>query len=203
MSFSFTFFVHGDTVCASIDLREHPAVRPLTKEHLAEAAAAFTAASGGAAQRGQTQDGAATPGGGTVGGEAGGRAAGGAASSAGTASLPAASPVDGEKPAAAAATPTQARKVMLAPFGIAAILTGNSYKASDPMAEKILEDWASFFPLCNKDNTDVPPVVEVVSGAYRQRGLKANPRQTNRLFFLCLSLPLQVVIKCIIPRTMY
>lgn len=167
MSFSFTFFVHGDTVCASIDLREHPAVRPLTKEHLAEAAAAFAAASGGAAQRGQQQDGAATPGG--AGGEAGGRTGAGAgASSTGTASLPAASPVDGEKPAAAAATatPTQARKVMLAPFGIAAILTGNSYKASDPMAEKILEDWASFFPLCNKDNTDVPPVVEVVSGEY-------------------------------------
>lgn len=163
MSFSFTFFVHGDTVCASIDLREHPAVRPLTKEHLAEAAAAFAAASGGAAQqRGQQQDG-----GGAAGGGGGAATPGAGASSTGTASLPAASPVDGEKPAgaaAAAATPTQARKVMLAPFGIAAILTGNSYKASDPMAEKILEDWASFFPLCNKDNTDVPPVVEVVSG---------------------------------------
>lgn len=168
MSFSFTFFVHGDTVCASIDLREHPAVRPLTKEHLAEAAAAFAAASGGnAAQRGQqgqgqAQDGAATPGGGS--GAGAGAERGGAAAGAGTASLPDSSPVEaGEKPPAAA-TPTQARKVMLAPFGIAAILTGNSYKASDPMAEKILEDWASFFPLCNKDNTDVPPVVEVVSG---------------------------------------
>lgn len=171
MSFSFTFFVHGDTVCASIDLREHPAVRPLTKEHLAEAAAAFAAASGGnAAQRGQqqgqgqAQDGAATPGGGSTAGIGGERGGGGATAGASTASLPASSPVEaGEKPPAAA-TPTQARKVMLAPFGIAAILTGNSYKASDPMAEKILEDWASFFPLCNKDNTDVPPVVEVVSG---------------------------------------
>lgn len=172
MSFSFTFFVHGDTVCASIDLREHPAVRPLTKEHLAEAAAAFAAASGGnAAQRagqqgqGPAQDRAATPGAGS--GAAAGverTGGGGATAGAGTASLPASSPLEaGEKPPAAA-TPTQARKVMLAPFGIAAILTGNSYKASDPMAEKILEDWASFFPLCNKDNTDVPPVVEVVSG---------------------------------------
>lgn len=168
MSFSFTFFVHGDTVCASIDLREHPAVRPLTKEHLAEAAAAFAAASGGnAAQRagqqgqGPAQDRAATPGAGSGVERTGG---GGATAGAGTASLPASSPLEaGEKPPAAA-TPTQARKVMLAPFGIAAILTGNSYKASDPMAEKILEDWASFFPLCNKDNTDVPPVVEVVSG---------------------------------------
>lgn len=149
LSFSFTFFVHGDTVCASIDLREHPAVRPLTKEHLAEAAAAFAAASGGGAAGARGQD------------------------ANGTAQLPANSPLldtatgngTGEKSAATStATPTQARKVMLAPFGIAAILTGNSYKASDPMAEKILEDWASFFPLCNKDNTDVPPVVEVVSG---------------------------------------
>jgi len=130
-------------------------VRPLTKEHLAEAAVAFAAASGQTsattAQRGQDNitNGVAA-----------------------TTPLPATSPLlegaagagAGVEKAAAATTPAQARKVMLAPFGIAAILTGNSYKASDPMAEKILEDWASFFPLCNKDNTDVPPVVEVVSG---------------------------------------
>ncbi|XP_016984496.2 mediator of RNA polymerase II transcription subunit 13 isoform X1 [Drosophila rhopaloa] len=150
LSFSFTFFVHGDTVCASIDLREHPAVRPLTKEHLAEAAAAFAAAS-------------SPPG-----------SAGSAASAGGAVPNPGQDPngagmepLDGGEGAAKAAPPAHARKVMLAPFGIAAILTGNSYKASDPIAEKILEDWASFFPLCNKDNTDVPPVVEVVSGGHK------------------------------------
>lgn len=147
MSFSFTFFVHGDTVCASIDLREHPAVRPLTKEHLTEAAAAFAAASSPPGSNGS------------------------AASAGGAVPNPGQDPngasmdgLDGGEGAAKAAPPPHARKVMLAPFGIAGILTGNSYKASDPIAEKILEDWASFFPLCNKDNTDVPPVVEVVSG---------------------------------------
>ncbi|XP_017842735.2 LOW QUALITY PROTEIN: mediator of RNA polymerase II transcription subunit 13 [Drosophila busckii] len=146
LSFSFTFFVHGDTVCASIDLREHPAVRPLTKEYLTEAAAAFAAASGSqaaAAARSQDQNN-------------------------GTATLPASSPlVEPGSEKAATSTPAQARKVMLAPFGIAAVLTGNSYKANDPIAEKILHDWESFFPLCNKDNTDVPPVVEVVSGGHK------------------------------------
>lgn len=112
LSFSFTFFVHGDTVCASIDLREHPAVRQITAEHLADAAAASTAA-----QAGQ-QD-------------------------------------------------VRQRSVILAPFGMAATLTGNSYKATDPIAEKILEDWVSFFPLCNKENSDLPPVVEVVSGGHK------------------------------------
>jgi len=147
LSFSFTFFVHGDTVCASIDLREHPAVRPLTKEHLAEAAAAFAASSSPPGSTGSSASaGGAVP---NPGQEANGAGM---------------EPLDGGEGAAKVAPPAHARKVMLAPFGIAAILTGNSYKASDPIAEKILEDWASFFPLCNKDNSDVPPVVEVVSG---------------------------------------
>ncbi|KPU78214.1 uncharacterized protein Dana_GF10192, isoform B [Drosophila ananassae] len=151
LSFSFTFFVHGDTVCASIDLREHPAVRPLTKEHLAEAAAAFAAAS--------APPGSAAP------GAAGG--AGGPQPSQEPAQNGPAMDEAGEGGAAKVTPPAHPRKVMLAPFGIAAILTGNSYKANDPMAEKILEDWASFFPLCNKDNTDLPPVVEVVSGGHK------------------------------------
>ncbi|XP_037721998.1 mediator of RNA polymerase II transcription subunit 13 isoform X3 [Drosophila subpulchrella] len=150
LSFSFTFFVHGDTVCASIDLREHPAVRPLTKEHLAEAAAAFAASSSPPGSTGSAASaGGAVP---NPGQEANGAGM---------------EPLDGGEGAAKAAPPAHARKVMLAPFGIAAILTGNSYKASDPIAEKILEDWASFFPLCNKDNSDVPPVVEVVSGGHK------------------------------------
>ncbi|EDW79310.2 uncharacterized protein Dwil_GK13446 [Drosophila willistoni] len=150
LSFSFTFFVHGDTVCASIDLREHPAVRPLTKEHLADAATAFAAAS--SAQSSGSN--------GTTGGTTGQN------QEPNTNSEPLEAPgSNGET--AKASKPAHARKVMLAPFGIAAILTGNSYKATDPMAEKILEDWSSFFPLCNKDNTDVPPVVEVVSGGHK------------------------------------
>ncbi|XP_054732383.1 mediator of RNA polymerase II transcription subunit 13 [Anastrepha obliqua] len=153
LSFSFTFFVHGDTVCASIDLREHPAVRPLTKEHLTEAAAAFAAATNSQtlsqshehgnitnlpeevasphSNNGGNGDGATTP------------------NTSNSSSSP------------------RPRRVILAPFGMAATLTGNSFKATDPTAEKILEDWASFFPLCNKENSDVPPVVEVVSGGHK------------------------------------
>ncbi|XP_050433794.1 mediator of RNA polymerase II transcription subunit 13 isoform X2 [Adelges cooleyi] len=38
LSFSFAFFVHGEsTVCASIDVRQHSVVRTLSKEHLTQA----------------------------------------------------------------------------------------------------------------------------------------------------------------------
>jgi mediator of RNA polymerase II transcription subunit 13 len=40
LSFSFSFFVHGEsTVCASIDVRQHPVVRKTTHRHLAAAQA--------------------------------------------------------------------------------------------------------------------------------------------------------------------
>lgn len=40
LSFSFSFFVHGEsTVCASIDVRQHPVVRKVTQRHLAAAQA--------------------------------------------------------------------------------------------------------------------------------------------------------------------
>lgn len=43
LSFSFAFFVHGDsTVCASVDVREHPPVYSLTRQHLAAAQASTT-----------------------------------------------------------------------------------------------------------------------------------------------------------------
>lgn len=155
MSFSFTFFVHGDTVCASIDLREHPAVRPLTKEHLTEAAAAFAAAASCVNSPEQQQTSPNSP------------------------NITAGESIKNENCAASASASNnnsssntnnnnsgnpKPRKVILAPFGMAATLTGNSYKTNDPMADKILDDWASFFPLCNKENSDVPPVVEVIAG---------------------------------------
>jgi mediator of RNA polymerase II transcription subunit 13 len=59
----------------------------------------------------------------------------------------------------------QPKAVILAPFGLAATLTGNSFKTLDNQTQKILDDWAEFYPLCNnRDNSDLPPVVEVVSG---------------------------------------
>lgn len=107
LSFSFAFFVHGEsTVCASMDLRVHPAVRTLSPEYLEEAAL-----SNGDAK---------------------------------------------QKP------------VILAPFGLAATLTGQSFRALDPVTQKALDDWALFYPLCNKDNSNLPPVVEVISGRFKK-----------------------------------
>jgi mediator of RNA polymerase II transcription subunit 13 len=38
LSFSISFFVHGEsTVCASIDVRQHPVVRRITQRHLSAA----------------------------------------------------------------------------------------------------------------------------------------------------------------------
>lgn len=131
-------------------MREHPAVRPLTKEHLAEAAAAFAAAASNSNSTEQT-----SPNSPNATCEGIKENAGCAPISGGANSTTNNSNTGGN---------TKPRKVILAPFGMAATLTGNSYKTNDPMADKILEDWASFFPLCNKENTDVPPVVEVVAG---------------------------------------
>lgn len=40
LSFSFAFFVHGEsTVCASVDVRQHPPVRNLVRTHLQQAQA--------------------------------------------------------------------------------------------------------------------------------------------------------------------
>ncbi|KAL1132824.1 hypothetical protein AAG570_010776, partial [Ranatra chinensis] len=42
LSFSFDFFVHGEsTVCASVDVRQHPPVRTLLSSHLQQAQAAL------------------------------------------------------------------------------------------------------------------------------------------------------------------
>lgn len=90
-----------------MDLRVHPAVRPLTPEYLAKAA--------------QQQ------------------------------------PSNGE---------SKPKPVILAPFGLAATLTGQSFRALDPITQKAFDDWSLFYPLCNKENTKLPPMVEVISGKF-------------------------------------
>ncbi|XP_039435383.1 mediator of RNA polymerase II transcription subunit 13 isoform X2 [Culex pipiens pallens] len=122
LSFSFAFFVHGDsTVCASMDIREHPPVRPLMLKHLEEAQAH----------------------------QGGG---------------------DSPKP----------RSVILAPFGLAGTLTGQSHKASDPQTQKVLDDWSAFYPISNKNmhlaaesvgggGDLVPPIVEIMTGGIKMR----------------------------------
>ncbi|XP_055701532.1 mediator of RNA polymerase II transcription subunit 13 isoform X2 [Phlebotomus papatasi] len=117
LSFSFAFFVHGDsTVCASMDLREHPAVRRLTPEYIAEAQQ--TANGGGSVE-------------------------------------------------------VRPKPVILAPFGLSATLTGQTFRSGsmDPVTQKALDDWCAFYPLNTngKDNSDLPLMVEVVSGGIKLR----------------------------------
>lgn len=67
------------------------------------------------------------------------------------------------------------RSVILAPFGLAGTLTGQSNKASDPQTQKVLDDWSAFYPISNKNmhlaaesvgggGDLVPPIVEIMTG---------------------------------------
>lgn len=105
MSFSFGFFVHGEsTVCTSIDLRNHPNVRRLTLDHVKEAALN---------------------------------------------------------------SDFNQHPVILAPYGLAATLTGKYYKPSDPVTKKTLKEWSIFYPLLRKTEYHYPPVVEVIAGGVK------------------------------------
>ena len=109
LSFSFQYFMHGEScVCASVDVRQHPAVRRLSMHHIQVAKAQ-----------------------------------------------------------------SETVNVILAPYGLAATLTGVTYKASSQ--EKLLSEWSVFYPLeKNKyysqnnygDMVTMPAAVEVtVCGA--------------------------------------
>ncbi|XP_049299048.1 mediator of RNA polymerase II transcription subunit 13 isoform X1 [Anopheles funestus] len=165
-SFSFTFFVHGDsTVCTSMDIREHPPVRLLTMRHLEQAQQAQQAAPSAGPNGGPGSPNAAgVNGGGSINpGSPGGTAAagnGGAANASAT---------------IASTDASEPREVILAPFGLAGTLTGQSYKASDPHVQKMLDDWSAFYPISNKlsgmeDGSDnVPPMVEILVGKLKMR----------------------------------
>ncbi|XP_059483783.1 mediator of RNA polymerase II transcription subunit 13-like isoform X2 [Neocloeon triangulifer] len=109
LSISFQFFVHGEsTVCVSVDVRQHPPVRSLTRQHILAAQASATGS-----------------------------------------------------------------QVILAPFGMSGILTGQTFKTSDSYTRKLIEEWRQFYPINSKylnrepgDNLPLPLAVEViVSGA--------------------------------------
>lgn len=78
-------------------------------------------------------------------------------------------------PASTLATTTSAtdqlrpKPVILSPFGLAATLTGRSYRQMDATTQKELDDWAAFYPLSNRDSASLPPLVEVLSGGVRMR----------------------------------
>lgn len=59
--------------------------------------------------------------------------------------------------------------MILAPFGLAGTLTGQSYKSPETTA-RLLEDWAHFYPLDNRNvaNGD-GGVVEVIVGGIKMR----------------------------------
>uniref|UniRef100_A0A8W7Q557 Mediator of RNA polymerase II transcription subunit 13 n=1 Tax=Anopheles coluzzii TaxID=1518534 RepID=A0A8W7Q557_ANOCL len=161
-SFSFTFFVHGDsTVITAMDIREHPPVRLLTMKHLEEAQrAAAPGAAAAAAAAASTTGGPASPDGGLNG--APGCAPGSPGGSSNSAVVPADDAIE-------------PREVLLAPFAITGTLTGQSYRASDPHTQKILDDWSAFYPITNKhsglaDGADsMPPLVEVLVGKMKMR----------------------------------
>ncbi|KAI1293681.1 Mediator of RNA polymerase II transcription subunit 13 [Halotydeus destructor] len=92
LTIAFNFFVHGEsTVCASIDVRQHPPIYRISKSHLS------------AAQ-------------GTQGG----------------------------------------LDVILGPFGISGMLTGQTFKDSDPAVQRLLNEWKMFYPISQSQKESAP-----------------------------------------------
>lgn len=124
--------MHGDsTVCASMDIREHPPVRPLTEEYLNEVIKN--------SQQSVDVD------------------------------------VEDVKDEFSDINHNiSMQSVILAPFGLSAVLTGNNKSEHfEQYADKIINDWNAFYPMkCGSNESDsfsslktsLPPLVEVISG---------------------------------------
>lgn len=60
--------------------------------------------------------------------------------------------------------------VMLAPYGLAGVLTGVGFKVSDYGTHPLLEEWSRFYilkdPVVNSDGESVLPLVEVIVGMF-------------------------------------
>lgn len=68
------------------------------------------------------------------------------------------------------------QSVILAPFGLSAVLTGNKSENFEQYADKIINDWNAFYPTLKSNNesdsfsssklssSSLPPLVEVISG---------------------------------------
>lgn len=125
LSFSFAFFVHGEsTVCASMDIREHPPVRPLTEEYLNEVIK-------NSQHNIENED-------------------------------------DDKEDFNDINHNVSMQSVILAPFGLSAVLTGNKPDNFEQFSEKIVNDWNNFYPMkkLESDNSvpAMPQLVEVISG---------------------------------------
>jgi mediator of RNA polymerase II transcription subunit 13 len=132
LSFSFAFFVHGEsTVCASMDIREHPPIRPLTEEYLNEVIK-------------NTQQ-----------------------------NLENCSPNDDDEKEDFNNDinhNVSMQSVILAPFGLSAVLTGNRSESCEQFSDKIINDWNNFYPMKDSESissqSKLPQLVEVNSGKY-------------------------------------
>lgn len=119
--------MHGDsTVCASMDIREHPPVRPLTEEYLNEVIKNSQQSVDDVEEKDEFSD------------------------------------INHN---------ISMQSVILAPFGLSAVLTGNKSENVEQYADKIINDWNAFYPMkgiggSNSENesTSLPPLVEVISG---------------------------------------
>jgi mediator of RNA polymerase II transcription subunit 13 len=62
------------------------------------------------------------------------------------------------------------QSVILAPFGLSAVLTGNKSDNFEQHADKIISDWNAFYPMkiggeeFSSKSSALPPLVEVISG---------------------------------------
>jgi mediator of RNA polymerase II transcription subunit 13 len=123
--------VHGEsTVCASMDIREHPPIRPLTEEYLNEVIK-------------NTQQ-----------------------------NIENCSPNDDDEKEDfnndINHNNVSMQSVILAPFGLSAVLTGNRSESCEQFADKIMNDWNNFYPMKDSDiissQSKLPQLVEVNSG---------------------------------------
>lgn len=60
--------------------------------------------------------------------------------------------------------------VILAPFGLSAVLTGSRSESFEQFADKIINDWNTFYPMKKLEgengSSKMPQLVEVVSGDF-------------------------------------
>ncbi|XP_055601869.1 mediator of RNA polymerase II transcription subunit 13 isoform X2 [Uranotaenia lowii] len=171
-SFSFSFFVHGDsTVCASMDIREHPPVRPLMVKHLEEAAQLQNSGSNNSNNSSNPTHSSSNT------NTKNDTNSTNSNSNNNNNNNCSSNGNSGRKCGDSSTDTIKPRSVILAPFGLAATLTGQSYKFSDPQTQKVLDDWSAFYPISNKNihqlsegSLDVvPPIVEVLTGGIKMR----------------------------------
>lgn len=120
--------MHGEsTVCASMDIREHPPVRPLTEEYLNEVMKKSRH------------------------------------------NIESSLNDEDEKEDFNDINHISMHSVILAPFGLSAVLTGNKNENIDQFSDKIISDWNNFYPmkrLENDSSSKMPQLVEVISGKF-------------------------------------